>query len=41
MIIFSEFYNLIQYAIDEEGIIGFCYFDKIMISRYGFEILKK
>ena len=40
MIVFSEFYNLLQYAYGEEGIIGFCFFDKIMITRYGIEILK-
>jgi hypothetical protein len=40
MIVFSEFYNLFQYAYDEEGIIGFCFFDKIIISRYGFAIIK-
>jgi hypothetical protein len=40
LIFFSEYFNIIQYAFDEYGLIGFCLFDKIMITRYGFEILK-
>jgi hypothetical protein len=40
IIVFSQYLNLIQYAFDENGFIGFCLFDKIMITKYGFEILK-
>jgi hypothetical protein len=40
IIIFSEYWNLLQCAFDEEGFIGFCLFDKMMITRYGFELLK-
>ena len=39
MIVFSEFFGILQYAYDEKGVLGFCLFDKIMLTKMGFEIL--
>jgi hypothetical protein len=39
MVVFSELFGALQYAINEKGLFGVCFFDKIMITKDGFEVL--
>ncbi len=39
MVVFIELFGAFQYAINEKGLFGVCFFDKIMITKYGVEVL--
>jgi hypothetical protein len=39
MVVFSGLFGAFQYTINEKGLFGVCFFDKIMITKDGFGVL--